>query len=216
MTNVFKKLQNVRHAFASANIKKSGKNKFAGYEYFELGDFIPVINKMFDEAGLIGVVRFTQEEGSLAIYNTEKPDEKIVFTSPMVFASNPKGQAIQDLGSTHTYMRRYLWLMAMEIVEHDAVDSAAPTGKPEQKPEPKAEKKAPEKTEKTTHFRGEDDRQLFLEKLIEHAVLLNTRSELADIWKSNQPQIDELKATDSGRFEELKTAFTEIKANLEE
>jgi hypothetical protein len=124
--NVYKKLQTVRNAFLSEPIKKSGKNKFAGYEYFELGDFIPTIHRLFDHSGLIGVVRFHKTDATLTIYNSDLPEEFVVFTTPMVFASNPKGQPIQDLGSTHTYLRRYLWLMALEIVEHDAVDASAP------------------------------------------------------------------------------------------
>jgi hypothetical protein len=203
MTNVFKKLQGVRHAFASANVKKSGKNKFAGYEYFELGDFIPVINAMFDEVGLIGVVRFTKDEGSLTVYNVENPEEKIVFTTPMVFASNPKGQPIQDLGSTHTYMRRYLWLMTMEIVEHDSVDASAPSVKPQKSAEVPAI--IPQKNA---------DNDLFVEKMIEHGLVLETKSELADLWKSNQKQIDQLKGTEA--FDKLKNAFAEMKTNLED
>ena len=33
---------------------------------------------------------------------------------------------IQNLGAVQTYIRRYLWVTAMEIVEHDALDSSAP------------------------------------------------------------------------------------------
>ncbi len=123
--SVYKQLQQARTLFLSIDIKKSGKNKFAGYEYFELGDFIPTIHQIFNKVGLCGVVRFTNEIASLTIYDVEDVNHgSIEFTSPMVFAENSKGQAIQNLGSTHTYMRRYLWLMAMEIVEHDSVDSS--------------------------------------------------------------------------------------------
>lgn len=205
--NVFKKLQRVRTVFLDQPVKKSGKNKFAGYEYFELGDFIPTVNRLFDEAGLIGVVRFTKEDGTLTVYNVESPEEHIVFTSPMVFASNPKGQAIQDLGSTHTYMRRYLWLMAMEIVEHDSVDAQAPSEKP-QKPAQAPKKEVP--TQSTA------DQDLFVEKLIEHATTCETKSELTDLWKSNQGQIDGLKATNESAFNKLKNAFAEIKFSIEE
>ena len=53
------------------------------------------------------------------------------------------------MGSTHTYFRRYLWLMALELTEHDAVDAADPTEKkPEPKPEPKP--KAEEKIVKSS------------------------------------------------------------------
>jgi hypothetical protein len=121
---VFKKLQQARVALLDANLKKSGKNKFAGFEYFELGDFMPTINKIFLDIGLCGVVHFTNDYAILTIYDADsEAAECIDFRSPMVFASNPKGQAIQDLGSTHTYLRRYLWLLAMDIVESDTVDA---------------------------------------------------------------------------------------------
>lgn len=207
--NVYKKLQKVRLAFVSANVKKSGKNKFAGYEYFELGDFIPTIHKLFDEAGLIGVVQFKQDEASLTIYNSDAPDQSIAFTSPMVFASNPKGQAIQDLGSTHTYLRRYLWLMAMEITEHDSVDAGEPAGKTE------VAKKAAPKTE-VKDAPKPADQELFVEKMIEWGLGAETKDALTDLWKSNQGQIEELKSTNNEQFEKLKSAFAEIKFNLEE
>lgn len=209
--NVYKKLQTVRNAFLSEPIKKSGKNKFAGYEYFELGDFIPTIHRLFDHSGLIGVVRFHKTDATLTIYNSDLPEEFVVFTTPMVFASNPKGQPIQDLGSTHTYLRRYLWLMALEIVEHDAVDASAPV---ETKAPPKVAP-APPKAEVKPEMSGADQ-DLMIEKMIEHGLLCNTVKELSSLWKANQRQIDEIKATKAEGFEKLKAAFAEMKFNLAE
>ena len=186
--------------FLSADIKKSGKNKFAGYEYFELGDFIPAIHKIFNEVGLCGVVRFTNDTASLTVYGDEG---SIEFTSPMVFAENSKGQAIQNLGSTHTYMRRYLWLMAMEIVEHDSVDAAAPTETPA-KPIV-----IPQQPVNPNH-------QLFVDNLIAWAVEQTSQKELVGAWKANQKEIDALKKADPALFEHLKTCFTELKANIKE
>jgi len=200
--SVFKQLQKARTMFLSADIKKSGKNKFAGYEYFELGDFIPAIHKIFNEVGLCGVVRFTADTASLTVYGDEG---SIEFTSPMVFAENAKGQAIQSLGSTHTYMRRYLWLMAMEIVEHDSVDAAAPAETPA-KPIVVAQK-----TEEINQ-----DHQLFVDNLIAWAAEQTSQKELVGAWKSNQKQIDALKKADTALFEHLKTCFTELKANIKE
>ena len=37
--NIYEKLQKCRVDLQQMNIKKSGKNKFSGYMYFELGDF---------------------------------------------------------------------------------------------------------------------------------------------------------------------------------
>jgi hypothetical protein len=198
--SVFKQLQKARTMFLSADIKKSGKNKFAGYEYFELGDFIPAIHKIFNEVGLCGVVRFTNDTASLTVYGDEG---SIEFTSPMVFAENSKGQAIQNLGSTHTYMRRYLWLMAMEIVEHDSVDAAAPTETPA-KPIV-----IPQQPVNPNH-------QLFVDNLIAWAVEQTSQKELVGAWKANQKEIDALKKADPALFEHLKTCFTELKANIKE
>ena len=201
--SVFKQLQKARTMFLSAPIKKSGKNKFAGYEYFELGDFIPTIHNIFDSVGLCGVVRFTNDVASLTVYGDEG---SIEFTSPMVYAENTKGQAIQNLGSTHTYMRRYLWLMAMEIVEHDSVDAAPQAEKP------KEVKQAPPVHPKA----ATEDQKLFVDKLIEWAVVQDTEKELIGAWKANQKQIDALKVSDPALFEHLKTCFTELKANFKE
>jgi hypothetical protein len=205
--SVFKQLQKARTMFLSADIKKSGKNKFAGYEYFELGDFIPSIHRIFNEVGLCGVVRFTADTASLTVYGDEG---SIEFTSPMVFAENSKGQAIQNLGSTHTYMRRYLWLMTMEIVEHDSVDAAAPAETPA-KPIVKAVAKPVENPVGAT-----EDQKLFVDKLIEWAAEQDSQKELVGAWKANQKEIDALKKADTALFEHLKTCFTELKANIKE
>ena len=37
--NVYSKLQTARVRLQESNLKKSGENKFAGFKYFELGDF---------------------------------------------------------------------------------------------------------------------------------------------------------------------------------
>jgi hypothetical protein len=101
---------------------KSGKNKFAGFTYFELGDFIPQVTEIFNEVGLCGIVWFTQEAANLSVHDSDS-DTFITFSSPLVLAENAKGQAIQSLGATHTYFRRYLWLMCMDIIENDVIDS---------------------------------------------------------------------------------------------
>jgi len=136
---VFKKLQKARAEIAHKPLKKSGKNKFAGYEYFELGDFIPTAHDIFDQLGLCGVFNINYETATLCIHDTET-GEAVQFSSPTVLAENAKGQAIQSMGSTHTYFRRYLWLMALELTEHDAVDAADPAEK-KPEPKPKAEEK---------------------------------------------------------------------------
>lgn len=122
--NVYQKLNAARKKFHSMEIKKSGENKFAGYKYFELSDFIIPALGIFDELGLTGIVRFNKDLAELVVVNTEKPDEVIVFISPMSEANLKGCHPVQNLGAVETYIRRYLWVAALEIVEHDAVDSS--------------------------------------------------------------------------------------------
>jgi hypothetical protein len=122
---VHKKLMNARMALQSMQLKKSGHNKFANYQYFELGDFLPQINEIFHSQGLCGVISYTKDYADLTITDVDD-GTCIVVTSPMVEANLKGAHAIQNLGAVETYQRRYLWMTAMEIVEHDALDSSAP------------------------------------------------------------------------------------------
>lgn len=121
--NVYQKLNAARAKFHAAPLKKSGHNKFAGYHYFELGDFVVPALQIFSEVGLTSVISFTETEASMAIIDIEKPDDRIVITSPMSTAALKGCHAVQNLGAVQTYLRRYLWVAALEIVEHDALDA---------------------------------------------------------------------------------------------
>jgi hypothetical protein len=124
--NVYQKLNIARAKFHSTELKKSGHNKFANYKYFELGDFIIPALEIFREFGLTSIIRFGKEEASMTIVNNEKPEDRIVITSPMSSAALKGAHEIQNLGAVQTYLRRYLWVAALEIVEHDALDSSKP------------------------------------------------------------------------------------------
>ena len=124
--NVYQKLNAARELFHSAELKKSGHNKFAGYKYFELGDFIVPALSIFNEVGLTSVISFGKESADMRIINTDKPEEMIVIESPMSEANLKGCHPVQNLGAVQTYIRRYLWVAALEIVEHDALDSSKP------------------------------------------------------------------------------------------
>ena len=124
--NVYQKLQFARVKLQEAPLKKSGHNKFAGYSYFELGDFLPSVQTLFANIGLIGVVSFEGERAFLRITNSDKPEDCIILESPMAEAQLKGCHPVQNLGATQTYLRRYLWVNALEIVEHDAFDASKP------------------------------------------------------------------------------------------
>jgi len=206
---VYKKLAEARVQLLSVDMKKSGKNKFAGYEYFELGDFLPHTHRIFNDVGLLGVFSFEGSNATLTIHDTDATGS-VAFVSPVVSAHNPKGQQIQDLGSTHTYLRRYLWLMALELTEHDSVDAVVVEKPPvERKVEKPVEKPVETPVENPSHA-------LFVEKMIEWANLLTTKAELADVWKKNQEDINNLKKESPELYEKLKARFGELKSNLKD
>ncbi|MES2637360.1 MAG: ERF family protein [Pseudomonadota bacterium] len=135
--SVHKKLNEARIKLQAMSLEKSGHNKFAGYKYFELGDFMPAINTIFSEVGLCGVVSYGAELATLTIYDTDQQGE-VSITSPMAEANLKGCHPIQNLGAVETYTRRYLWVTAMEIVEHDALDSSEPIKEVKKIPELKS------------------------------------------------------------------------------
>ena len=127
--SIYAKLAQARVKLQKENLKKTGNNR--SFKYFELKDFLPRVNEIFDELKMCAVVRYSSDLSTLTIYDCEK-DESIEFTSPMVQKALPSGTEIQNLGAIQTYQRRYLYLTALEIVEDDLVDSI-PIEKTEQK-----------------------------------------------------------------------------------
>jgi hypothetical protein len=225
--SVYKKLQEARILLQNTKLNKSGKNKFAGFSYFELADFIPQVTEIFNKIGLCGVVSFTNDTAYLTVHETEG-DGFISFTSPLVMAENAKGQAIQSLGSTHTYFRRYLWLMCMEITENDvidAVDQSEPVKKPEPKPVPLPTGESKPTAKPITGEKGEwqivapakpegDTKEwLDLIKSASHMLLDLTANEedVMLIFKKNKVLFDTVKATDGVFFKEMMGKFTERK-----
>lgn len=122
-SSVSKKLMQARIRLQNTKLNKSGENKFAGYKYFELGDFMPTVNAIFNDVGLCGVVSFGTELATLTITCVDDQTHKIEITSPMAEANLKGCHPIQNLGAVETYTRRYLWVTAMEIVEHDVLDA---------------------------------------------------------------------------------------------
>jgi len=230
--SVYKKLQEARILLQNTKLNKSGKNKFAGYEYFELGDFLPQIQNICKNVGLCGMVSFTADTAYLTIHETEG-DGFVTFTSPMSSAALKGCHDVQNLGAVQTYLRRYLWTNAFEIVEHDALDATTggfePVKKPDAKPvtvnlPPNESKvivtKAPIVGQKgewqiTAPAKPEGDTKEWLDliKSASHMLLDLTANEedVMLIFKKNKVLFDTVKATDAVFFKEMMGKFTERK-----
>lgn len=122
---VYDKLQAARIALQSQDLKKSGHNKFAGYKYFELSDFLPTVNRIFKDLRLCHTLEFYEDVAIMRVIDTEHGGDA-KFTCPMAAAELKGCHPVQNLGASITYITRYLLVMAMAIVEHDAVDSSEP------------------------------------------------------------------------------------------
>lgn len=124
---VWKKLAQARMKLQESSLIMTGENKYSNYKYFELADFMPQINKANFEVGLVSLFNLKNdnqlavleiidvEDGSSIIFET-KSSECILKTKEG--RMNP----IQELGATHTYMRRYMYMGAYEISENDIVN----------------------------------------------------------------------------------------------
>ena len=118
---VFEKLNEARLRFQNAGVKKSGKNSYAGYTYYELADILPFINQIANELKFTCIVNFTPELATLDFVDLEE-NGKITFTSPMSSASLKGCHEVQNLGAVETYIKRYLYQNCFEIVEADGLD----------------------------------------------------------------------------------------------
>ena len=223
--NVYQRLSAAREKFHTSQIKKTGYNKFANYYYFELGDFLIPALQIFKENGLVSVIRFEKEEATMEIINMEKPEDRIYITSQMSTAALKGCHEVQNLGAVETYVRRYLWTAALEIVEHDALDAV--TNKPDDEKKETKKTEEPKKREpvdegttvegaKIVSVDPTPDQILFVDSLIEFGSTSVSLSELTSLWKANQGQIDDLKKNCKSEFKRLQTKFAELKAKFSE
>lgn len=232
--SVHKKLMAARVKLQSIEMKKSGQNKFAGYSYFELADFIPHVQTIFNDLGLCGVVSFNTEYAQLCITDVDD-GTVIVITSPMAEANLKGAHPIQNLGATLSYQRRYLWMAAMELVEGDAIDSAPPVEapKPAPKPAPYPELKAPVKPVKgkvdpippqhvepaawTIHVDAPDDAS-WVDMLVEATNLkvsmATDADQLKEMFRVNKALYEKLKTVNASVYADVMDTFANAKRSF--
>ena len=128
--NVYQKLLEARVLFMEEDVKKSGKNMKMSYKYFELQDIVPVATPIFQKVGLLPVTTFEDDVATMMVIDVDNPTDYIIFSSPMreiepIISTKTGGEvtnAIQRLGSVETYQRRYLYMIALDIVESDSIE----------------------------------------------------------------------------------------------
>ena len=205
---VCKKLIEVRNELQTMPLSKSGHNKFAGYKYFELGDFLPAIQGLFKKHGLCDVISFTQDLATMVIYDTDD-GSSVTFTSPMGSAQLKGCHEVQNIGAVETYQRRYLYVTTLSIVEHDALDAV--TGSQDSKPvevKPVEVKAKPQEPEQNL--------DALAEILITFGDTCESLKELSSFWKKNQAGIDQMKVSNPELFKQVQSAFAQYKSKFKE
>ncbi len=231
--SVHKKLMQARIKLQGIELKKSGQNKFAGFSYFELGDFLPAIQSIFAEVGLCGVVSYSTDYASLKIFDVDRPSDPIVVMSPMAELVLKGTHPIQNMGAIQTYQRRYLWMTALEIVEHDQLD--ATVGKPENasaappaKPQPKAEPKQPPKKiegkpgswQLSIGLNEDGDADSWVDAVLDITktalTFATTAADVREIFKVNKAIYDNLKQISDESYNQVLGMFRDSKDKFKE
>ena len=149
--NVKQKLAKARLYFLNKKVGKSGVNTKLEFQYFELEDIVPVATRIFALVGLTHVTDFSGEAATMTVYNADNPDEAgltfaIKYREAEQIISN-QGKAVtstmQALGSSITYIRRYLWMMVLDVTEPDEVDATLGEDEGEEEAPAKEKPKAP-------------------------------------------------------------------------
>lgn len=117
----------IRVKLQETNLKKSGKNRFAGFEYFELADFLPTLNKLMLEENICDAFYIDKDYATLELIKGEETRKYTIpferFETPLNKTGQPSMQDIQYLGALNTYYKRYLYLNAFGITDGDVIDS---------------------------------------------------------------------------------------------
>lgn len=208
--SVHKKLMTARVMLQSREMKKSGHNKFAGYTYFELGDFLPHIQSIFSEIGLCGVISYASDIATMTIIDAEDGSQ-LALTCPMSSASLKGCHDVQNLGAVMTYIRRYLWTTALEIVEHDVLDATAGQEAPKPKATPMpAVTAAPIKVSPDV----ENWSQAVIDATTTALDVVENAEGVMDVFKKNRATYDELKAKNPDAYDQLMQLFKTMKESF--
>lgn len=141
--NLNESIISIRVKLQNSKLKKSGKNKFAGFDYFELKDFLPKLNELMLEEGVNDLFTIDEEQVILTlIKGEERQSYKMPFTrfdTPLTFKKDKAGNFIKDkndewlqvpsmqdiqyLGALNTYYKRYLYLNAFGITDGEVIDN---------------------------------------------------------------------------------------------
>lgn len=141
--NLNESIIQIRVDLQNSKIKKSGKNKYAGFDYYELADFLPRLNELMLQYGINDKFTIEEDKATLTLIKGEETQSYNIpferFETPLAYKKDKAGnfvkdksgefiqipsmQDIQYLGALNTYYKRYLYLNAFGITDGEVIDS---------------------------------------------------------------------------------------------
>lgn len=148
---LYGKLKQIKVELRKAINTKSGYNTHSKFKYYQLEDFLPQVLEAFSRYNIYNeysidtdleiieertefdeennktyktVTKKPVEYAYLYLKNLDNEDDEMVYRLKTAEASVYGAAAIQNLGAKITYMKRYIYMSLLDIVEPDVVDSA--------------------------------------------------------------------------------------------
>lgn len=190
----------IRVDLQNSKIKKSGINKYAGFEYYELADFLPRLNELMLQYGINDKFTIEEDKATLTLIKGEETQSYNIpferFDTPLNKNGSPSMQDIQYLGALNTYYKRYLYLNAFGITDGEVIDSMDNN---EIQKGAKSTKKVTKATEKKEQPKGAD--LPIQESQIERIKELYTAEELMPLMRHiGKVKVTELTLLEASRL----------------
>ena len=143
--NLYQKVAKIKGEMSSMKFSKTGRNSFTKFNYFQLDDFEPTLEKLCSQYGVVTYFMFALDVARMVVVDADDPTQKIEVDSPVDVSFGKTSTKMQDIGSMQTYARRYLFMSFFGITESDFLDEVAGMDNP--KSEDDVEHVNPDKSE---------------------------------------------------------------------
>ena len=123
--NLYQKVAKIKGEMSSMKFSKTGRNSFTKFNYFQLDDFEPTLEKLCSQYGVVTYFMFALDAARMVVVDADDPTQKIEVDSPVDVSFGKTSSKMQDIGAMQTYARRYLFMSFFGITESDFLDEVA-------------------------------------------------------------------------------------------
>ena len=154
--NLYQKVAKIKGEMSSMKFTKTGKNSFTHFNYFQLDDFEPTLEKLCSQYGVVTYFQFALDAARMVVVDADSPADKIEVDSPVDVSFGKTSTKMQDIGSMQTYARRYLFMSFFGITESDFLDEVSGMDTPKSEDDVTPDKDGSKKSDSNTDNRKPD------------------------------------------------------------